>query len=505
MSRNKTGFLDDAALELRRNFIRYIPVVHRLPDGGTPYPASHHQVWGSVMMDDSLGHTLIIAPPGHAKTNVCGVYYPAWWLGNNPNKHMVYLQAASDQAVKQSLAIRDTIAENPRYHAVFPEVTPDKKRGWSQDQWFLKRSSSDDKDYSFKAVGVGGDLLGARADVLLIDDVCDEENMATAHQREKLERWIGTTAMSRLTPEGRCIIVMTRWHEADLADWAMKRGFTVVHMPAISDSPDVYATIKRRNLLTDEDQTLSTILVHKNGPALWPEHLDLGALQKRRMILGPDRFAQMYQGLPVPAGGSIFKEDWWRWYSALPHITLKIQCWDTAFQAKTTADYSVCQTWGLGVNGRMYLLDEWRGRVEFPELKRQAMIQYKKHSPSRVYIEERASGQALIQELRQERDGLPALPVISFKDKNVDKVMRANAVTGFVESGIVHLPNPTIAPWINDWCSELQYFPAGSHDDRVDAAVMGISQLAIHCSPALPEDWFDSQVTMMGNIFDRKF
>jgi predicted phage terminase large subunit-like protein len=501
----------DAALieAVRSNFIKYIPAVHRLPGNQIPYPAPHHQVWAQVLQDDSLGHTCIIAPPSHAKTNVAGVYYPAWYVGNHPSDHFIYISSTAPQAVKQSIAVRDTITDNPRFRAFFPEIRPDKSKGWGQEKWYVRRASAEDKDPTFKAAGVGGDILGARADRMLLDDVMDEENSATAYQREKVANWIGTTAMSRIVPKGRCVCIMTRWHEEDLADWCRKTGFAMVHMPALSDDTDVYATIKRFNPETGKDDLLARILVHQNGPALWPQEWPVPLLEQKRVVLGPNRFAQMYQGVPVPAGGAIFQESWWQYWSALPPMSLILQTIDTAFQEKQNSDYSVIQTWGLGLNGKFYLLDQWRKRVSFPDLKNAAFEQYKKWKPSQVIIEERASGQSLIQELRQERDGFPSIPVLPYKDQNRDKVMRANSVAGYFESGVVQIPRDDKVQWdtcsVGGFKSEMQFFPAGAHDDQVDCAVMAVSRLANYASPPLPDTAYDAQETFVGNVWGRQF
>lgn len=495
--------IDDGMRAVRSNLARYIPAVHTLPEGGVAFPTPHHLLWASVLMDDSLGDTLIIAPPDHAKTVLCGVFYPAWFIGNNPHKHVLYISASASLAEKQSLAVRDTVASNPRYRALFPDVLPGTP--WGQDSWNVKRPGSGDKDVTFKAAGVGGDVIGRRCDLLILDDVNDEDNSATDHQRQKVNNWVGTTAKSRVVPTGRTICIMTRWHEEDLASWCRKAGFTIVHVPALSDGPDVYATIKRYSPDTGRDELLGRMLVHENGPALWPERWSPARLLQRRIEIGPARFAQMYQGHPVPAGGAIFKEEWWRYWSALPPLSLIVQTADTAFQDKQTADYSVIQTWALGRDGRMYLLDEWRDRVTFPDLKKKAYEQYKKWKPSQFIVEDRASGQSLIQELRSPSDGNPAIPVIAVKDKNKDKVARANAVTGYFESGLVRIPREDRYSWVSDWKSEMQYFPAGAKDDRIDAAVMAVERLSKYVGRKLSTDMSDPQDTYLGNVFHRSF
>lgn len=489
--------LPDGLRALRQSFARYIPAVHTLEDGTPAYPAPHHLVWCWALEEGRLGHTLIIAPPAHAKTNVVGVYYPCWWLGNHPDKHFVYVQAAADQAIKQSLAVRDTITGNPRYRALFPEVVPDKDRGWAQNAWYLKRARADDKDFSFKAVGIGGDLLGARADILLLDDVNDAKNTLTDYSLAKVNDWVATTAMSRLTPGGRAIAVMTRWHQDDFAGWCERSGWTIVHMPALSSGTEVWATVSRGG------QVLQRILVHERGPCLWPEFWDEEALARKRLELGPYRFAAMYQGVPVPSEGAIFQRAWWRYYlpGDLPPLSLILQAYDTAFQSKTQSDYSVGLTFGLGVDGKIYLLDMVRERIDFPGLRELAVRWAAKWHPHRIYIEERSSGQSLLQELRHST----ALPVVAYTDKSKDKVTRAHAITGYVEAGVVRLPREDLAPWVRQVTEELEFFPGGSHDDIVDAFVMAVTILARHTLQGLPGEVYEPAPTIVGNVFGRAF
>lgn len=498
-SASESTLIHDGSAHLRGTFARYIPAVHQLEDGSPAVPAAHHMVIAALLQDNDLGHTAIIAPPSHAKTYVAGVFYPAWRLGNDPSLHIAYVGNSADKASDQSMAVRDTIEQNVRYKALFPHAQPNKAKGWAGDRWFLKRQNVGDKDASFKAVGVGGDLLGSRADLLILDDVMDEENSATAYQRTKLSNWVARTAMTRLkpAPQGRCILIMTRWHEDDLIGWAENAGFTVVHMQAMSETKDVYATIRR------DGQIIGHIFVHDRGPALWPEVWNVKALDAKRREMGSHMFAAVYQGTPVPEGGAIFQSSWWRQYKEddAPIMQLKIQSWDTAFQDKQRADWSVCTTWGLGNDNKFYLLDMFRDRMEFPALKRKAQDLYHEHMPSAVIIEERASGQALIQELLAETE----MPVIPFRDKNIDKVMRAHAVTGYFESGVVKIPTEKEKPWVEKFKSELEFFPNGTNDDIVDSAVQGVRRLASYAAPPLPTEMDEPQDTILGNVWGRLF
>jgi predicted phage terminase large subunit-like protein len=146
-----------------------------------------------------------------------------------------------------------------------------------------------------------------------------------------------------------------------------------------------------------------------------------------------------------------------------------VQSWDTAFKKGTENDFSVCTTWGVA-DGGYYLLHLWRERVEFPELKRVVSTLADQWKPNTILVEDKASGQSLIQELKLST----ALPLIPVKVDS-DKQTRAQAVTPLMEAGKVFLPQS--APWVSDFVEEMASFPNGVHDDVVDATTQVLNYL----------------------------
>ena len=411
-------------------------------------PAPHHDIWINALMNRSIDRLLIVAPPAHAKSQWVGINYCAWTIAHRPDVHIGFISNSAAQAQSKSIAVRDTVAQNTRYKTLFPWITPDMGKGWSESEWFIKRVDPGDKDATFKASGVHGPILGNRFDELIFDDIADQENMATEYQRDKLLDWVERTALTRLSPGGRAIAVMTRWHQKDPAAHFKAQGWTVIRMPALGywDGLGV------------------------DGAALWPDMWPLEALQRIKADKGSSIFGGMYQGDPEPEGGEILKRHWWQRYTTIPEdITRILQVWDTAFKAATTNDYSVCQTWGSTASG-YYLLDVWRGRVEYPELVRQVKDLYDKWHPRRVYVEDKASGQSLVQSIKRETR-IPVIPV----QVDQDKVRRVNAITGIVESGRAFVPES--APWVSDFVDECAVFPNGAYDDQVDCVSMALSKL----------------------------
>jgi len=201
--------------------------------------------------------------------------------------------------------------------------------------------------------------------------------------------------------------------------------------------------------------------------ALWPERYPLEVLENIRSSIGSRAFESLYQGNPTVAEGQIIKREWWRYFREPPQFARIIHSWDTAFKDKTQNDYSVCTVWGETQNG-YYLLDVWRAKVEFPELKRVAMALDARDKPSAVLVEDKASGQSLIQELQRDTK----IPVIPFKVDS-DKVARVYAITPLIEAGRVFLPEN--APWLFDYIEELSAFPNATHDDQVDSTTQVLS------------------------------
>ncbi len=172
------------------------------------------------------------------------------------------------------------------------------------------------------------------------------------------------------------------------------------------------------------------------GEALWPEIFPLAILEERRREAGAAVFTSLYQQRPSAAGGTTFKRGWFAYYRERPKFKRIVQSWDTAFKPGTDNDYSLCTTWGVAENG-YYLLWLWRDRVEFPELKRRMKLLASEYNPNQILVEDRASGQSVIQELKAET----ALRIIAIKVDR-DKISRAQAVTPLMEAGKVFLPLP---------------------------------------------------------------
>ncbi len=306
---------------------------------------------------------------------------------------------------------------------------------------------------SYYAVGRGGPITGRGADLLLIDDpIKDASEAHSEPNRRGLYEWYTSVARTRLQPGGAIVLICTRWHQDDLAGRLLRenRGenWHVLSLPAIAEVDESF---------------------RRAGEPLWKEKFPLEVLEQIRIRVGGAVWASLYQQRPAAAEGTVFKREWLRYYREQPVCKRIVQSWDTAFKTGLENDYSVCTTWGVAENG-YYLLWFWRGRVDFPELKRLAVSLAQEWKPSAILVEDKASGQSLIQELRYQSP-LPIIPVKA----DSDKMARAQAVTPLFEAGKIYLPESV--PGLADYVEELASFPTGIHDDAVDSTTQALNHI----------------------------
>ena len=391
---------------------------------------------------------MIVTPPRHGKSETTSIQFPAWYLGNNPQEQIIACSYSADLATTFSEATR-RIVQSEKYQRLWKyQLEKDTSRKWMI-------SGKENNRPSYIAAGVGGPITGEGASCILIDDPL--KNMEEANSqtmRDKIWDWYTSTAYTRLHPGGSVILIQTRWHHDDLAGRLLKQAelnpeadqWEVLHLPAI-DSDD---------------------------NALWPERYPVELLQSIRETIGTRTFNALYQGNPSTDEGNIIKREWWQFHDT-PSEGITIQSWDTAFKAGQENDYSVCWTLRKTDTG-IQAIDMIRGKWEYPDMRRMAISHYQQHQPDIVLIEDCASGQTLIQDLRHNTD----IPIKAVRvDK--DKVSRVNAIASIIEGGRLSLPSK--AEWTPTAIEECASFPSGEHDDIVDALSQGLSHLNKYDTP----------------------
>jgi predicted phage terminase large subunit-like protein len=384
---------------------------------------------------------MFFLPPRHGKTEFTTVRYPAWVLERHPDKRIIVGAYNQILANKYSRKTR-RIAE---------QRIPMSQDRTAVEDWETITGGG------YRAVGVGAGVTGQGGDLIIIDDpVKSREEANSAAYRERVWDWYTEDLYTRLEPNAALILIMTRWHHDDLAGRILKSedaaNWVVISLSAFADQND--------------------LLGRKEGEALCPERFDVEELKKIKLVMG-SAFEALYQQRPTAVEGEIFKREWWQYYAAIPNLRRIIQSWDTGFKKNQDNDFSVCTVWGEGDTG-YYLLDRWKQRVEFPELKRAAMQLFEKWKPNAVVIEDKASGQSLIQELKRET----RMPIVLINPDN-DKIARAHSVTPLCEAGRVYLPESGNGnSWVIDYIDELAEFPHAEHDDQVDSTSQGLAYLA---------------------------
>jgi predicted phage terminase large subunit-like protein len=410
--------------------------------------AMHHLLMADLLEAVERGDLLrlmLFLPPRHGKSLLGTQIFAAWYLGRHPDRSIIsasYGQQLADDFGRQ---VRNLV-NSPVHRAIFPECR------LAADSNSMHRFGTT-AGGSYYAVGCGGPTTGRGADLLLIDDpVKGAEDARSKVSRDSVHEWYSSVARTRLQPDGTIVLISTRWHEDDLPGRLLLadrgKNWHVLSLPAVAE--------------TDEG-------FRRAGEALWPEKFPLAILDQTRKEVGTAVWAALYQQRPSAADGTVFKREWFCCYREQPRLKRIVQSWDTAYKANSENDYSVCTTWGVGENG-YYLLHCWRGRVEFPELKKRMRWLASEYKPNQILVEDCASGQSVIQELRCET----ALPIIAVKVDR-DKISRAQAVTPLIEAGKVFLLES--APWLPDFMDEFAAFPTGVHDDIVDSTTQALNYI----------------------------
>jgi predicted phage terminase large subunit-like protein len=415
----------------------------------------HHAVMASKFEEIAAGklkRLIINMPPRHTKSEFASYLLPAWFLGRFPGKKIIQSSNTAELAVGFGRKVRNLV-DSDVYTKVFPNVAlrHDSK---AAGRW----STNEDGEYF--AIGVGGTVTGKGADLLIIDDPHSEQEAALAANDpsiyDKVYEWFTSGPRQRLQPGGSIVVVMTRWGKRDLTGQVLKAAaqrdgddWEVVEFPAIlpSDKP------------------------------LWPEFWSYEELSALRNELPNSKWQAQYQQNPTSESAAIIKRDWWKIWEEEdpPTCNYTLMAWDTAFEKSSRADYSAMTLWGVfeypDDNGtyqtNIILLNAFRDRMEFPELKRKAIEHYRDWEPDSVIIEKKASGAPLIYEMRA-----MGIPVQEFTPvRGNDKISRVNAISDLFASGRVWAPP---SRWAEEVIDEVASFPSGEHDDYVDTVSLAM-------------------------------
>ncbi len=388
---------------------------------------------------------LIINMPPRSLKSVCvSVAWPAWLLGHDPTSRIIAASYASSLSIKHSLDSRLLLSDS-WYKRIFPEVKLTRDQNEKQKFMTTKRGFR-------MASSVGASVVGEGGNFLIIDDPISPAQAMNKHWREHVNNWFDHTFSTRLDnkKKGVIVLVMQRLHNEDLSGYLLaKGGWEHLCLPAVATHPQNYSF-------------RSVIKCREAGELLHSAREDARLIERAKIELGSSAFAAQYQQQPQPDEGSMVRKNWLARYISLPVVAESVvQSWDTAIKSGQQHDASVCLTF-VEADGRSYLRDVRVMRLEYPDLKRVFYAHTELYKPNMILLEDKASGQQLLQDIRRETH----LPISAIRPKN-DKITRFAAVSSMIEAGKLVLPQQ--AAWLADFEEELFSFPNGAHDDQVDA------------------------------------
>lgn len=415
--------------------------------------ARHHRLIArhlEAVERGEITRLMITMPPRHGKSMLASEFFPAWYIGRNPDHYVVTATYAQELADDFGRKVKNQI-EDPAFQAVFPGV------GLADDSKSAKRfhiegdiggfEHSTTQRGAFYAVGVGGPLTGRGAHLLLIDDpVKNREEAESEIIRKKTKDWYTSTAYTRLMPGGRIVIIQTRWHEDDLCGWLLQEhqheGWVVLNLPAIND----------------------------NDEALWPEQYDLDALRRIQRALPPRDWSALYQQAPSPESGDYFKREWIHTVPAAqipPRASMSIYGGSDYAVTADGGDYTVHAVVGISPEGRMYLLDLWRQQASSDMWVDAFCALVRKWGPI-GWAEETGQiksgvGPFLIKRMIDTKSYVARE---QFPTRG-DKAVRAQSIRGRMALQGLYISED--ATFLADLISEMMSFPVGVHDDQVDA------------------------------------
>ena len=401
---------------------------------------------------------IINMPPRHTKSEFASYLLPSWMVGRKPDLKIIQTTHTTELAIRFGRKAK-LLIDSPEYQQVFK--TRLREDSQAAGKWETEQGGE------YYAAGVGSAITGRGADLLIIDDPHSEQDALNVQALERAYEWYTSGPRQRLQPGGAIVVVMTRWNMKDLTGMLLK---------------------SQKELKSDKWEVIEFPAIMPSGKPVWPQYWKLDELESVKASLSVGKWNAQWMQNPTAEEGSLIKREWWQVWDKgyIPPLQHIIQSYDTAYLKKETSDYSAITTWGVfypdqDSPANLILLDAFKDRLEFPELKKEAWDQYRYWNPETVVIEAKASGMPLTYELRK-----MGIPVINYTpSKGQDKHARVNAVAPLFEAGVIWAPDEKFAEEVIEECAS---FPYGDHDDLVDSTTQAIMRFRQGGFITHPED-----------------
>jgi len=453
----EAGLTQDLAKNSFLDFVKHVYPGYKV--------GPHHLKLAQIFEDIAKGlkkRVIVNIAPRHGKSELISYLAPAWFLGKHPEKKIIMSSHTADLAVNFGRRVRNLVGSES-YRDIFPqiELQADSK---SASRWGTNFNGE------YFAIGVGGALAGRGADLFIIDDPHSEQEAKTGRPDVFLPawEWFQSGPLQRLMPGGAIIVVMTRWSKLDLTGQIVSQmnredgvdKWEVVEFPAIKD----------------------------NDEALWPEFWPVEELLAKKAALDVRYWNAQYMQNPTSEEGALIKREWWKIWDRedAPQCDFVIMSLDAAQETNNRSDYNALTTWGVFYNEEtnnhaIILLNSIKKRMEYPDLKKMVLEEYKEWEPDAFMVEKKSNGSPLYQEFR--RMGLPCQEFTPGKGQ--DKIARVNAVSDLFASGIVYAPDRR---WAKEVIEECNDFPSGANDDLVDSTTLALLRFRQGGFLRLPSD-----------------
>jgi len=453
---------------LRNNLSCYTNKVFNFLNPGNQYYSSWHIDLITEYLNEvekgRIKRLIINIPPRCLKSVCASVAWTSWLLGRKPSSRIITASYSAAISTKLSLDTR-FVLESEWYRSLFPKTRISKKH--NRKTKFLT------SEHGFRmASSVGGSITGEGADYLIVDDPHNPTHMHSEKMRNKAIDWFTNTFSSRLNnrKEGKIIVIMQRLHAEDLCGYLLgnqKSEWELLKIPLVSNSEKIYS-IGSVSYIRCKNEVINNHLFSND------------TVSKLIAEIGEANFEAQYQQQPVSNFNSFLSEESFCYYDHLPEDFENIyQSWDTAVKISEDSDYSAYTCWGEK-NGKYYLIFFINERLEYPDLKKRIIAEYNKYNPVKLIIEDKSSGQSIIQDLKREN-----IKNIEAIKPTKDKVSRFASVIEMFDNHKVMFPKTNHKFRIVK--DALLKFPAIKHDDLVDSVSQFLNYIKFGRAKSQPQ------------------